>query len=131
MDPQQSTVLHEGDVEPGLWDDPIRGLVAFRTLICSRRTATRSMTSGVADLPTNGWLGRHRHTPAELYYVLDGTGVVVLDGVEHGVRGGSVIFIPSQVEHGLHNVGLTTLRFFYVFALDSFDDIDYRFSATS
>ena len=36
----------------------------------------------------------------ELYYVLDGEGVVVLDGVEHPVRVGSLVHIPPGVVHG-------------------------------
>lgn len=36
----------------------------------------------------------------ELYYVLDGEGTVVLDGVEHPVRRGSLVHIPPGVVHG-------------------------------
>jgi mannose-6-phosphate isomerase-like protein (cupin superfamily) len=36
----------------------------------------------------------------ELYYVLDGEGVVLLDGVEHAVRKGSLVHIPPCVVHG-------------------------------
>jgi len=36
----------------------------------------------------------------ELYYVLDGEGSVVLDGVEHPVRKGSMVHIPPGVVHG-------------------------------
>lgn len=36
----------------------------------------------------------------ELYYVLDGEGSVLLDGVEHPVRTGSVVHIPPGVVHG-------------------------------
>jgi mannose-6-phosphate isomerase-like protein (cupin superfamily) len=35
----------------------------------------------------------------ELYYVLSGEGVVVLDGVEHEVRAGSMVHIPPGVVH--------------------------------
>jgi mannose-6-phosphate isomerase-like protein (cupin superfamily) len=36
----------------------------------------------------------------ELYYVLSGDGKVVLDGVEHDVRPGSMVHIPPGVVHG-------------------------------
>lgn len=36
----------------------------------------------------------------ELYYVLDGDGTVVLDGVEHPVRKGSLVHIPPGTVHG-------------------------------
>ena len=38
--------------------------------------------------------------PTELYYVLDGEGTVVLDGIEHEVRKGSMVHIPPGVVHG-------------------------------
>ena len=42
----------------------------------------------------------HFHRRAtELYYVLEGDGVVVLNGVEHKVRKGSLVHIPPGVEH--------------------------------
>ena len=36
----------------------------------------------------------------ELYYVLDGEGSVMLDGVEHPVHTGSIVHIPPGVVHG-------------------------------
>ena len=43
----------------------------------------------------------HYHQRAtELYYVLDGAGTVILDGVEHAVEVGSVVHIPPGVVHG-------------------------------
>ena len=35
----------------------------------------------------------------ELYYVLEGAGTVVLDGVEHDVRKGSIVQVPPGVVH--------------------------------
>jgi CheY-like chemotaxis protein/quercetin dioxygenase-like cupin family protein len=43
----------------------------------------------------------HFHKRAtELYYVLDGSGAISLDGVEHGLRKGSLVQIPPGVVHG-------------------------------
>jgi len=36
----------------------------------------------------------------ELYYVLEGEGVVVLDGEEHAVRKGSLVHIPPGMGRG-------------------------------
>jgi quercetin dioxygenase-like cupin family protein len=41
----------------------------------------------------------HRRS-TELYYVLDGEGVVLLDGKEHSVRKGTIVHIPPGVVHG-------------------------------
>ena len=121
-------VLHDSEAEREVWDDPVKGLLGFRGLFSSERTPTNALTTGVTDLPPDGWLGLHRHTPAEVYYVLDGEGVVTLDGVEHAVRTGTSVFIPGDVEHGIRNTTGSALRLFYVFAVDSFATIEYRFS---
>jgi mannose-6-phosphate isomerase-like protein (cupin superfamily) len=41
----------------------------------------------------------HRRS-AELYYVLEGEGFVLLDGRSHAVRKGSIVHIPPGVIHG-------------------------------
>jgi quercetin dioxygenase-like cupin family protein len=83
----------------------------------------------VALLPVGGWLGLHRHAPTETYYVLDGEGLVTLDGVEHTIVPGTAVQIPSDIEHGVRNTGETPLRFVYVFAADSMAQVEYRFTA--
>jgi mannose-6-phosphate isomerase-like protein (cupin superfamily) len=40
----------------------------------------------------------HRQT-TEIYYVLEGEGGMMLDGVEHPIRKGSIVHIPPDVVH--------------------------------
>ena len=117
------------DVEPEHWSDPVRGEIAFRTLFSADRTPTEAMTAGVAELPPGGRLGSHRHPPAEIYHVLEGDGVVTLDGREQHVGAGTAVFIPGGSEHALRNTGTTLLRVFYVLAVDAMGDVGYRFAA--
>ena len=124
----QPQVRDSSRVDPEVWDDPVRGVVCFRVLFSADRTPTSALYTGLAELSSGGWLGRHRHTPAETYVVVEGSGVVVLDGVEHPVAGGSAVFIPGDAEHGIRNTGDGPLRFVYAFATDSIDDVAYRFS---
>jgi mannose-6-phosphate isomerase-like protein (cupin superfamily) len=121
-------VLREHDAARELWNDGAKGVLSFRTLFSAGTTETGSLTVGVADLEPGDWLGLHCHTPAEVYYVVDGEGIVSLDGVEHSVSAGTAVFIPGNTEHGIRNPGSAPLRFFYAFAVDSFDDIEYRFA---
>ena len=110
------------------WDDPVKGRVSWRTLFSADQTPTGALTGGVAELQPGGWLGLHRHTPPEIYYVLEGNGIVTLDGVEHPVAAGTAVFIPGDCEHGISNAGAAPLRFLYAFAVDSFAEVEYRFS---
>ena len=121
-------VISESDVARDSWDDTTKGVLEFRTLFSAGTTATQALTAGVADLNAGDWLGLHRHTPAEIYYIVQGHGTVTLDGADYPVSAGTAVYIPGGTEHGIRNTGPTPLRFFYAFAVDSFDDVTYRFS---
>jgi quercetin dioxygenase-like cupin family protein len=112
------------------WDDPVKGRVGWRTLFSGDITATDSLTAGVAELEPGGWLGLHRHTPAEIYFVLEGTGLVTIEGNEHAVQAGSAVYIPGDAEHGIRNADNALLRFVYVFPVGAFGEVEYRFSET-
>lgn len=122
-------VVDERDVARDGWNDPARGRLHWRTLFSQGSTPTEAITCGVAELAPGDRLERHRHAPPEVYYVVAGEGVVFLEGKEIAVRPGAAVFIPGMAEHGVRQTGAATLRFFYVFAVDSFDGVEYLFSA--
>ena len=122
-------VLHDSEVDLERWDDPVRGRVGFRTLLGAPGSTTADFTAGVTELEPDGWLGHHRHDPSELYFVLEGEGTLTVDGADHAVRAGTAAYIPGGSEHAIRNTGATRLRFFYAFAVGSFDQVEYRFSA--
>jgi quercetin dioxygenase-like cupin family protein len=110
------------------WDDPVKGRIGWRTLFSGDRTPSAGLTAGVAELEPGGWLGLHRHTPAEIYYGLEGRGVATIEGKDYDIAPGTAVFIPGDAEHGVRNIGARTLRFLYVFPVNSFSEIEYRFS---
>jgi len=107
----------------------VRGRLRFRTLFSRGLTPTAAVTCGVTELGPGDWLGLHRHAPVEIYYVFAGAGVVSLDGEEIPVGVGSAVFIPGMAEHGIRQTGNDSLRLFYAFPVDSFDGVEYLFSA--
>lgn len=121
-------VVAEDDVDRETWSDPIRGEVGFRTLFGGVVRAT-DFTAGVTELEVGGWLGHHRHEPSEIYYVLSGEGRLSIDGQDHRVLAGTAVYIPGNSEHAIRNTGSVQLRFFYAFAVGSFEEIEYRFTA--
>jgi len=50
-------------------------------------------------------IGLHQHTHDEIYYVLSGRGIYVLDGSVHDVAGGDVMLTRSGSTHALQQVG--------------------------
>ena len=54
----------------------------------------------------------HAHKVQEqVYHVLEGEGMMEMDGKRRLVRKHDVIYIPPGVEHGISNTGLTDLTF--------------------
>lgn len=113
---------HSVPVERDYDDDP---RVTWRTLTSADRTPTRQLTSGVCEIEPGGMLGLHRHPPLELYYFLEGTGVVTLGAQDVPVSAGVTISIPGNTPHAIRNTGATPLRLFYVFPVDSYADVTY------
>lgn len=62
-----------------------------------------------------GYVALHTHKVQEqVYHVLDGEGVMEMDGQRRVVRKHDVIFIPPGVAHGITNSGLSDLTFIVV-----------------
>ncbi|GGP64505.1 cupin domain-containing protein [Streptomyces melanogenes] len=63
-----------------------------------------------ASVPPGGVSGEHRHTRTEeIYFVLRGSGEIVLDGVASPIREGSMVLTGVGTVHGLRNTGATDL----------------------
>lgn len=110
-------------------DDPAFGTVRWRTLFCADRMPTQDMVMGIAEFPPFGTLLPHRHSPSEVYFGLEGSAVVTVDGLVQVMGPGTALFIPADAEHGTV-AGAQGFRMLYVFPRDRFSDVTYRFSAS-
>lgn len=119
-------ILHKGSSEER-WNDELRGHVQWRTLFSSERTPSEALTAGVAEIPPGSELKAHRHAEPELYYIIEGEGVVPIDGLEYPVQVGTAVFIPGDATHRIENRSQFSLRLLYVFAADSFNEVEYVF----
>lgn len=125
----RAVVLSDDDIAMMPAESFPDGKVSWKTLFTASRTPTDSLTTGIAVCsPKTGHLCAHRHAQAEVYYIIEGQGVVQIDGKESHVQAGSVVFIPGDAEHAVWNVGEGSLRWFYVFPTDSFEDVVCKFS---
>jgi mannose-6-phosphate isomerase-like protein (cupin superfamily) len=87
------------------------------------------MSAGIATCPRRaGHFRQHRHTQAEIYYILEGRGTVVVDGIEYPVEKDCALFIPGDSEHGVINNTEEDLKWLYVFPTETFTDVHYKFS---
>lgn len=110
------------------WEAFGAGNASWFTLFSGGATPTSGMSAGVMEIAANGGVLRaHRHRQAEVYFVASGAGVLTVEGVATAVSAGSAAFIPGDAEHGLLNEGEVVLVVFYVFAVDRFGEVEYRF----
>jgi len=87
-----------------------------------------SQTAGAVTVihsatPPAGGPPLHLHkADAEVFYVLDGTFLFVLDGERHEVGAGSTIFIPAGTRHQYQNVGDAVGNLLIILAPAGLDD---------
>ena len=97
--------------QPSLPASPNR---EFRYLV-NQDVGCLDVTQFVGVIPP-GRAGMHSHVYDEVVYVLEGDGVLHLDGSESRPIGrGSCIHLPPLREHSLENVGETPMRVLGVF----------------
>lgn len=65
----------------------------------------------VAEVVAGAQTYRHRLQQAEVYYVLEGKGLMHIDLEARDVRTGDAIFIPAGALQWIENVGPMNLRF--------------------
>jgi quercetin dioxygenase-like cupin family protein len=85
-------IRHEGEAPRE------RSSCGWRDLLISRGDDRAAAWAHAVDI--DGARIHYHKIATELYYVLEGSGTVLLDGVEHEVRKGSIVHIPPGVVHG-------------------------------
>ena len=108
------------------WGNPARGSICWQTLLSAGLTQSNSLVCGVATLEIGDDFALHRHEEPEVYFGVEGEAEVMVDGKTCQLSPGVAIFIPANAIHGINAV-TTRVRYFYVFAADCFDDINYHF----
>ena len=83
-------------------------------IVANPASGLRSATHFVGYIPTLR-APEHFHTYDEVIYVLDGEGVMHVDGSEHPLTAGSSIQLPARTVHCLENTGDAVMRIVAVF----------------
>ncbi len=77
-----------------------RSTCGWRHRLISREDAGSGVAAWAHAVDIDSARPHFHRRSTELYYVLSGEGSVVLDGVEHAVRAGTLVHIPPGVVHG-------------------------------
>ena len=99
-----------------LWETPPAHFDAHSKMLVKPGTAqTQRFDHRISSYQPRGYVAPHTHKVQEqIYHVLDGEGLMELDGQRTVVRTHDVIHIRPGVEHAIYNSGLKDLVFLVI-----------------
>ncbi len=99
--------------------------VRWKFLIDADFTKSSGLSMGFAEIAPGGDLILHYHSPAEIYVITDGNGILNKSGELQEVKKGDVVFISENAKHALKNNGKETLKFYWIFPTNTFSEVEY------
>ena len=99
--------------------------VRWKFLIDADFVGSSGLSLGFAEIAPGGDLTLHYHSPAEIYVVTSGTGILNKSGELEEIKKGDVVYIAGNTEHALKNIGTETLEFYWIFPTDTFSEVEY------
>ena len=99
--------------------------VRWKFLIDADFTESSGLSIGIAEIAPGGDLILHYHSPAEIYVVTDGTGMLNKSGKLEEIKKGDVVYISKNTKHALKNNGKETLKFYWIFPTNTFSEVEY------
>ena len=101
--------------------------VRWKFLIDADFTKSSGLSLGFAEIAPGGDLILHYHSPAEIYVITDGKGVLKKSNELKEIKKGDVVYIAKNEKHGLKNNGKETLKFYWIFPTDRFSEVEYLY----
>ena len=101
--------------------------VRWKFLIDSDFTKSSELSLGFAEIAPGGDLILHYHSPAEIYVITDGTGILNKSGELQKIKKGDVVYIAKNAKHALKNNGKEILKFYWIFPTNSFSEVKYLY----
>ena len=99
--------------------------VRWKFLIDADFTESSGLSLGMAEIAPGGDLILHYHSPAEIYVVTDGRGILNKSGKLEEIKKGDVVYISENAKHALKNDGKETLQFYWIFPTNTFSEVEY------
>ena len=65
----------------------------------------------VLELGIDGYSPKHQHPWPHINYIIEGEGVLMIDGKDYPITAGSYAYVPQDTLHQFKNVGTTQFKF--------------------
>lgn len=115
-------ILGTPDTIPGEYDTAYHGGQGpyFRRTLLDEVPSSAFRYVRDITVPPGSIIGEHPHLGEdEIFFIISGTGVIVVDGEERVVGPGTAVLTLSGSVHGIRNEGSEDLRFFVACARTS------------
>jgi len=93
-------------------------------LIGRANASVKNISIQISDIPLKSAQPLHKHEPEQCYYIIKGKGLIKIEAEEKIVEPGDAVYIPSNKEHGIKNIGNEVLE--YLTANTPAFDADYE-----
>lgn len=90
----------------------IRDDITSYLLVSEQTCEAKKLTTTIVEMQAGGIQRVHSHEPEQMYYILEGEGIMTVGDETRKVRAGDCVFFSSFTPHGLQNTGKATLRYF-------------------
>lgn len=100
-----------------MWDEPPAhfGGAFSKMLVRPEPCGAINIDYRISVYQPRAYVAPHKHRIQEqVYHILEGEGLMEMDGKRQVVRKDDVVFIPAGVEHALYNTGMTDIKFVVV-----------------
>jgi mannose-6-phosphate isomerase-like protein (cupin superfamily) len=80
-------------------------ILTSHMLISPQNSSTRNLSIQISTIPKGSGQPIHAHDPEQCYYIIKGTGLMIIEDETREVKSGDAIYIPSNNKHGIKNIG--------------------------
>jgi quercetin dioxygenase-like cupin family protein len=103
-------IAHEKEAQANLINSPAVKHAAMKVLVGPAQ-GWSDYVMRIVELNADGFSPKHTHPWPHINYMLEGRGVLEMDGREHPVEQGAYAYIPGGCEHQFRNAGQGKFRF--------------------
>ncbi|GBD11226.1 Oxalate-binding protein [bacterium HR23] len=114
MTPRPKVVVRPEEFRPGAPMEARPGVRDIKVIYPETGVPTKTLIMGIVEIAPGAHSPLHKHNCEEVYYVLQGRGMLESGGERYEVREGYAVYNPPDVPHRTFNTGDLPLRLLVV-----------------
>jgi mannose-6-phosphate isomerase-like protein (cupin superfamily) len=80
-------------------------------LISPKNSLAQNLSIQISEIPAGSEQPIHKHEPEQCYYIIIGKGLMIIEDESREVMAGDAVYIPSNSNHGIKNIGDGVLEY--------------------